>query len=122
MSVELDHTIVPSHHKVASAKLLAELLGVPWAEVGLGPFSPVYVNEGLTLDFIETEEPLSHLSLLLPRGPGGIQRNPWAHQRCGHQVPQFCPRSDGHEDQHRIRRKHGLLERARRSSVGNAHG
>jgi hypothetical protein len=46
MPIELDHTIVPSHHKVASAKLLAELLGVPWAETGTGPFSPVYVNDG----------------------------------------------------------------------------
>jgi len=62
MSVELDHTIVPSHHKVASAKLLAELLGVPWAASGIGPFSPVYVNEGLTLDFIDTDEefPIYH--------------------------------------------------------------
>ena len=57
MPIELDHTIVPSRHKVASAKRLAELLGVPWAESGLGPFSPVYVNEGLTLDFVETAEP-----------------------------------------------------------------
>jgi catechol 2,3-dioxygenase-like lactoylglutathione lyase family enzyme len=57
MTVELDHTIVPSHHKVASAKLLAELLDVPWAGEGIGPFSPVYVNEGLTLDFIETADP-----------------------------------------------------------------
>lgn len=36
---------------------LAELLGVPWAEKGVGPFSPVYVNGGLTLDFIETTDP-----------------------------------------------------------------
>jgi hypothetical protein len=57
MPIELDHTIVPSNHKVASAKLLAELLGVPWAEARLGPFSPVYVNAGLTFDFIETQEP-----------------------------------------------------------------
>lgn len=49
MKIELDHTIVASHHKVASAKLLAELLDVPWAESALGYFSPVYVNEGLTL-------------------------------------------------------------------------
>ena len=56
MSIELDHTIVPTHHKVDSARLLAELLDVPWAEAGVGPFSPVYVNEGLTLDFIETDE------------------------------------------------------------------
>jgi hypothetical protein len=57
MPIALDHTIVPSHHKVASAQRLAEILGVPWAEAGLGPFSPVYVNDGLTLDFIETDEP-----------------------------------------------------------------
>lgn len=57
MPIELDHTIVPSHHKLASAKLLAELLGVPWAESGAGPFAPVYVNDGLTLDFVETAEP-----------------------------------------------------------------
>ena len=54
--IELDHTIVPSRTKVASAKRLAEILGVPWAEQTLGPFSAVYVNEGLTLDFIDTEE------------------------------------------------------------------
>ena len=57
MPIELDHTIVPSRHKVASAKRLAELLGVPWAESGVGPFSPVYVNRGLTLDFVETADP-----------------------------------------------------------------
>jgi catechol 2,3-dioxygenase-like lactoylglutathione lyase family enzyme len=57
MPIELDHTIVPSHHKVASAKQLAELLGVPWAETSLGPFSAVFVNEGLTLDFIDTADP-----------------------------------------------------------------
>jgi hypothetical protein len=56
MTIHLDHTIVPSCNKVASAKLLAELLGVPWAEAGLGPFSAVYINDGLTLDFIDTDE------------------------------------------------------------------
>lgn len=62
MTIHLDHTIVPSRHKVQSAKLLAELLGVPWAETGLGPFAPVYVNDGLTLDFIDTDEdfPIYH--------------------------------------------------------------
>jgi len=62
MTIQLDHTIVPSHNKMASAKLLAELLGVPWAESGPGPFSPVYVNDGLTLDFIQTDEhfPIYH--------------------------------------------------------------
>jgi catechol 2,3-dioxygenase-like lactoylglutathione lyase family enzyme len=56
MTIHLDHTIVPSRHKAASAKLLGELLDVPWAETGIGPFAPVYVNDGLTLDFIDTDE------------------------------------------------------------------
>ena len=56
MSIDLDHTIVPSHSALASAQRLAELLGVPWAPSGMGPFSPVYLNESLTLDFIQTDE------------------------------------------------------------------
>lgn len=57
MPIEVDHAIVPSHHKVESAKQLAGLLGVPWAESGPGPFSPVYVSDGFTLDFVETADP-----------------------------------------------------------------
>ncbi len=57
MTVRLDHLLVPSRNRVASAKLLAHLLGVPWAESGVGPFSPVYVNDELTLDFDEASEP-----------------------------------------------------------------
>ena len=62
MTIELDHFIVSCRDQVASAKLLAELLGVPWAESGIGPFSPVYINDGLTLDFISTDEdfPVEH--------------------------------------------------------------
>ena len=56
MTIHLDHTIVPARNKIASARRLAELLGVPWAESGPGPFAPVFVNDGLTLDFIETDE------------------------------------------------------------------
>jgi len=57
VSIELDHFIVSARNQQASARLLAELLGVPWAEAGIGPFSPVYVNDGLTLDFINEEGP-----------------------------------------------------------------
>ncbi len=62
MTVELDHTIVPARNKVAAAKRLAGLLGVLVAAQGLGPFAPVFVNDGLTLDFIETDEefPIHH--------------------------------------------------------------
>ena len=57
MTIELDHLIVPSRDKAACAKQLADLLGVPWSETGVGPFCPVFVNDGLTLDFDQTAEP-----------------------------------------------------------------
>jgi catechol 2,3-dioxygenase-like lactoylglutathione lyase family enzyme len=56
MSIELDHTIAPSRDKLASARRLGELLGVPWGPAKAGPFAAVYVNEGFTLDFIDTDE------------------------------------------------------------------
>lgn len=56
MTIHLDHTIVPARDKVVAARRLAELLGVAWAPSSLGPFAPVFVNDGLTLDFIETNE------------------------------------------------------------------
>lgn len=62
MPIELDHIIVPAKDQRAAARLLGELLAVPWSESGLGPFSPVYVNNGLTLDFIDDEGtlPIEH--------------------------------------------------------------
>ncbi|HET7791836.1 MAG TPA: VOC family protein [Rhizobacter sp.] len=62
MGIELDHFIVSARNKVAAAKQLAELLGVTWAESSIGPFSPVFINDGLTLDFYETDEdfPVEH--------------------------------------------------------------
>jgi len=57
VSIQLDHVIVPARDRVAAAKQLAEILDVPWAAQGFGPFSAVYVNDGLTLDFIETQDP-----------------------------------------------------------------
>ena len=64
MTVHLDHVMVPCRDKLASAKLLANLLGVPWAPSGVGPFAPVFVNDGLTLDFDETDQPfpLTHFA------------------------------------------------------------
>jgi hypothetical protein len=58
MPIHLDHLMVPARDKVASAKLLAGLLGVPWSATDVGPFAPVYVNDGLTIDFDEWAEPL----------------------------------------------------------------
>jgi catechol 2,3-dioxygenase-like lactoylglutathione lyase family enzyme len=64
MTIHLDHVMVQCRDKIASAKLLARLLGVHWAPMGVGPFAPVFVNDGLTLDFDETEEPfpLTHFA------------------------------------------------------------
>ena len=57
MPIELDHTIVPSRTRDASAQRLAVLLGVPCGPAAAGPFYAVYVNDGLTLDFIQTDDP-----------------------------------------------------------------
>ena len=46
LSIQLDHLIVPARDRIASARLLSTILGVPWAETGFGPFSPVYVDDG----------------------------------------------------------------------------
>ena len=64
MAIQLDHTIVPSRSRDASAKRLASLLGVHCGPAKFGPFFAVYVNDGLTLDFIETIEavPIDHFA------------------------------------------------------------
>ena len=52
MAIVLDHTIVPAHDKVASARFFARIFGLDYN----GPhshFAPVQVNEALTLDFDE---------------------------------------------------------------------
>ena len=61
MTVELDHLLVPARDRVASARLLAELLDVPWSETTVGPFAAVFVNDGLTLDFDTWQEPLPRI-------------------------------------------------------------
>ena len=75
MTVHLDHLLVPSRDMNASAKLLAEILGVrwdpsqegqskssaPWISGGLSEAAwqeyraqraSVYINDSLTLDFV----------------------------------------------------------------------
>ena len=59
MGIGLDHVIVPSHNRFEGAKFLADLLRVPW-EKSQGNFSPVYVNESLTVDFADREQFESH--------------------------------------------------------------
>ena len=57
MTIQLDHFVVPVRDRNASAELLAKILDVPWASSGVGPFSPVYVNDGMTLDFDQADSP-----------------------------------------------------------------
>ncbi|WP_019549725.1 VOC family protein [Streptomyces sulphureus] len=55
MAVELNHTIVHSRDNRESAEFFAELLEL---EVGpeWGPFVPVVLSNGITLDFASTEQ------------------------------------------------------------------
>ena len=50
MGIVLDHTIVPAHDKLASARFFAKLFGLSF-DGPIGPFAPVRVNETLTMDF-----------------------------------------------------------------------
>jgi catechol 2,3-dioxygenase-like lactoylglutathione lyase family enzyme len=51
----LDHFIVPSHDRKASAKFLADVLDVRSGPT-FGVFSPVYVNDQLTIDFMNSDQ------------------------------------------------------------------
>ena len=59
VTIELDHTIVPSRDKEAAARFFSRIFGLPYN----GPvshFAPVRVNENLTLDFDEASGFESH--------------------------------------------------------------
>ncbi|MQA18991.1 MULTISPECIES: VOC family protein [Telluria group] len=58
MTIHLDHLLIPVRDKIAAAKQLAELLGVPWSATGVGPFAPVFVSDSLTIDFDQWPEPI----------------------------------------------------------------
>ncbi|GJL60590.1 MAG: hypothetical protein NPIRA03_34470 [Nitrospirales bacterium] len=55
MSIELNHTIVPAHDKVASAKFYGKILGLVFDEGEVGYFAPLRINESLTFDFDDDE-------------------------------------------------------------------
>jgi catechol 2,3-dioxygenase-like lactoylglutathione lyase family enzyme len=54
MTIRLDHTIVPSKDKKASARFFAEILGLA-VEPGGGYFAQVRVNDTLTFDFADED-------------------------------------------------------------------
>ena len=53
MTVQLNHTIVAAHDKEASARFLAEILGLD-VSPQYGPFIPVEIPNGVTLDYLES--------------------------------------------------------------------
>ncbi|GHF21613.1 chaP protein [Streptomyces spiralis] len=55
MAVELNHTIVAAHDKHTSAQFLADILGLE-VRPEYGPFVPVEIQNGVTLDFLDTTE------------------------------------------------------------------
>jgi catechol 2,3-dioxygenase-like lactoylglutathione lyase family enzyme len=54
MAIRLDHTIVPAKDRMASAEFFADIFGL---RVEPGYFAQVQVNDSLTLDFADEEEP-----------------------------------------------------------------
>jgi catechol 2,3-dioxygenase-like lactoylglutathione lyase family enzyme len=52
--IELNHTIVPAHDKVASAEFFARIFGLRY-DGPAGHFAPVQVNDSLTLDFDDND-------------------------------------------------------------------
>jgi hypothetical protein len=73
MTVYLDHTLVPSRDRVAAAQLLANILGVECAPARFGPFTSVFVNDGLTLDFDEWAEDFPKAHYCFRVDPAGFE-------------------------------------------------
>ena len=59
MAITLNHTIVPSHDKEASARWFGNIFGLPY-EGPSGHFAPVQINDTLTMDFDNRGEFESH--------------------------------------------------------------
>ena len=59
MAIELNHTIVPAHDPLASARFLASILGLPVGE-RVAHFTPVLLNNRVTLDYDQSDEVAEH--------------------------------------------------------------
>ena len=53
--MELNHTVVRSHDKEASARFFAEMMGLKYEGLD-GHFAPVRVNDQLTMDFDNSDQ------------------------------------------------------------------
>ena len=69
VSVELNHTIVWCRDQARSSRFLAEILGRP-APTRYGPFHVVEVDNGVSLDFHETDGGIApqHYAFLIDEG------------------------------------------------------
>ena len=66
MPIELNHTIIPARDAKSSAMFLSEILGLP-APVRFGPFWTVSLDNGVTLDFQNSDRdmPIEHYAFLV---------------------------------------------------------
>lgn len=66
MAVQLNHTIVRTHDKEASARFLAGILGLP-EPIRFGPFQVVEMDNGVSLDFSQTDSEIvpQHYAFLI---------------------------------------------------------
>src|SRR5579875_585905 len=71
MAISLNHTIVAATDKEASAKFLAEMLGLP-APTALGHFVGVQVGD-TSLDYLDTDQPITqqHYAFLVSEAEFG---------------------------------------------------
>lgn len=60
MPFHLDHTIVPTKDKEASARFFARIFGLEYTGMW-GPFAPVKVDDHLSMDFDDRRETFEHL-------------------------------------------------------------
>lgn len=69
MAIQLNHTIVPARDAKASATFLTEILGLR-APVRFGPFWAVTLDNGVTLDYQDSDEamPIEHYAFLVSEG------------------------------------------------------
>ena len=69
MAIQLNHTIVHAKDAQASAQFLTEMLGLG-EPVRFGPFWTVQLDNGVTLDYIQTDEPfiIEHYAFLVSEG------------------------------------------------------
>jgi catechol 2,3-dioxygenase-like lactoylglutathione lyase family enzyme len=68
MSIELNHTIVGATDKHASARFLADILGLT-VGADTGPFTPVRLANGVTLDYMDRAQVArQHYAFLVSEG------------------------------------------------------